>query len=170
MKKYTVGQKERGEVAMNYLSGDALDYYTSTDPISVYEVENEDGEKRYDVIESGYEKLGLTFDEVVEMFTEQYKESTTITLTEIADALIENDSMEQEGNTARYFLHITDQGEILPTLVGADVTFTADADVEGKEGDWREDFEKYNNEEFMDICEDLWRQANKYLKTWKEEN
>lgn len=91
------------------------------------------------------------------------------TVEQIAQALINNDSMEVEGSKARYFLHITDKGEILPTLAGADETFTAEADVEGLEGDWREDFETLDNADFRSVCEDLMEQASDYLETWGEE-
>lgn len=93
-----------------------------------------------------------------------------LTVEEIAQALIDNDSMEQDGDKATYFLHITDKGEILPTLAGADETFTAEVDVEDFEGDWREDFENLENDnDFRSICEDLAEQANEYLETWGEE-
>ena len=170
MKKHTNYEKQMGELAMRFLSDEAFKYYGGTDPLNVYEVEDESGEKKYDVDECGVETLGLTFDEVDELFRDLYKESTTITLTDVANALINYDSMEQDGNTARYFLHITDLGEVLPTLAGADETFTADVDVSDLDGDWRDEFENLNNEEFRDVCENLWRQANEYLDTWKEEN
>lgn len=89
-----------------------------------------------------------------------------LTLNDVAQALIDNDSMEQIGTTAKYFLHITDDGEILPWQTGADETFTADADVDGFEGDWREDFETLDNDAFRDVCEDLLQQANDYLERW----
>ena len=96
-------------------------------------------------------------------------EMRRFTIEEIAAALIENDSMERDGENARYFLHITDAGEILPTLAGADETFTAGTDAPDEDGDWREDFETLENEDFRNVCEDLCRQANDYLETWGEE-
>lgn len=92
-----------------------------------------------------------------------------LTVEEIAMELINNDSMEVEGSKARYFLHITDKGEILPTLAGADETFTADTDAPDDDGDWREDFETLENDDFRSVCEDLMEQANDYLETWGEE-
>lgn len=89
-----------------------------------------------------------------------------ITVEEIAMELINNDSMEVEGDKVRYFLHITDAGEILPTLAGADETFTADTDAPNEDGDWREDFETLDNADFRSVCEDLMEQANDYLETW----
>ena len=90
------------------------------------------------------------------------------TIEEIANALAAYDSMEQDGENARYFLHITDAGEILPTLAGADETFTADTDAPDEDGDWREDFETLENDDFRSVCEDLCRQANEYLEAWGE--
>lgn len=92
-----------------------------------------------------------------------------LTVEEIANALAAYDSMEQDGTTAKYFLHITDAGEILPTLAEADETFTADTDAPDEDGDWREDFETLENDDFRSVCEDLMEQANDYLETWGEE-
>lgn len=92
-----------------------------------------------------------------------------LTIEEIANALAAYDSMEQDGENVRYFLHITDAGEILPTLAGADETFTADTDAPDEDGDWREDFETLENDDFRSVCEDLMEQANDYLETWGEE-
>ena len=92
------------------------------------------------------------------------------TIDEIAQALAENDSMEQEGDTARYFLHITEAGRILPTLAGADETFTADTDVSGFEGDWREEYETLQNDAFRDVCESLRDQANDFMERFGEED
>lgn len=89
-----------------------------------------------------------------------------ITLEQVAQALIDNDSMEVHGASAFYFLHIKDSGEILPTLAGADESFTACIDVEGLEGDWREEIETLDNKEFREVCECLAEQANEYLERW----
>lgn len=70
MKKHTVYQKNQGELAVRDLSEKAFKYYSTTDPLDVYEVETPDGEKRYDVVEGQVETLGLTFKELDEMFTD----------------------------------------------------------------------------------------------------
>ena len=88
------------------------------------------------------------------------------TIEEIANALAAYDSMEQDGTTAKYFLHITDDGRILPTLAGADETFTAETDAPNEDGDWREDFEDLANDDFRTVCEDIMEQANDYLQRW----
>jgi len=70
MKKHTVGQKQRGDLAMRSLSEKAFKYYSTTDPLDVYEVETPDGEKRYNIKEAPIETLGLTFKELDEMFSD----------------------------------------------------------------------------------------------------
>lgn len=92
------------------------------------------------------------------------------TVEEVAQALIENISMETEGTKARYFLHITDKGEILPGSDGADETFSAYTDAPEVDYDWREEFETLDNNSFRRVCEDLCKQANKYLEAWGEED
>lgn len=70
MKKHTVYQKNQGDLAMRSLSEKAFKYYSTTDPLDVYEVETPDGEKRYDIKEGPIETLGLTFKELDEMFSD----------------------------------------------------------------------------------------------------
>lgn len=89
-----------------------------------------------------------------------------ITVDEVAEALVDWDSMEQEGDIATYFLNITDAGEIVPDRREADYIFTAIMSGEGLEGDWCEDVETLDNESFREVCKDLADQANKYLETW----
>lgn len=92
-----------------------------------------------------------------------------ITVDEVAAALADWDSMEQDGDRATYFLYITDAGEIVPDRRDADESFMAGMSVEGLEGDWREEVETLDNEAFREVCKDLADQANDYLETWGED-
>ncbi len=67
MKRHTIYAKERAELAMRYLSKEADEYYAGTSPLDVYEYEDEDGVKRYDVTGAN-EASGLTFEELDELF------------------------------------------------------------------------------------------------------
>lgn len=93
-----------------------------------------------------------------------------ITVDEVARALADWDSMEQEGSRATYYLYITDAGEIVPDRRDADESFTADMNVEGLDGDWREEVETLDNEAFRAVCKELADQANEYLEAWGKEN
>ena len=88
------------------------------------------------------------------------------TVEEVAQALIENCSMEMEGDKARYFLHITDKGEILSGRSGADESFSTYTDAPEVDYDWREEFETLDNDDFREVCEDLCKQANEYMEAW----
>ena len=77
--------------------------------------------------------------------------------------------MEMEGDKARYFLHITDNGEILSGHSGADESFSAYTDAPEADYDWREEFETLDNDAFREVCEDLCKQANEYLEAWWNE-
>ena len=66
--KYTRTMKAAGEQAMMKASSKALAFYDETDPIGVYEYEDEEGNIRY-----GYDGCcgaveGLTFDELEKEF------------------------------------------------------------------------------------------------------
>lgn len=87
---------------------------------------------------------------------------------DVAQALALYDSMEQNGDMARYFLHIKDNGDILPTLSGADASFYYDTDVSDLDGDWRDEFEMMDNSRFMEVCENLRDQALEYLYVWSD--
>lgn len=69
MKKYTNSQKIAGEMACRDLSQKALDFYTTTDPLKVYEYEADEG-KRYAYTGAIGDKDGLTFEELQEIFEE----------------------------------------------------------------------------------------------------
>ena len=58
--KYTQSMKAAGEQAMLHMSSKALAFYDETDPLNVYEYENEDGETRYAYTGCFGEKNGLT--------------------------------------------------------------------------------------------------------------
>lgn len=92
-----------------------------------------------------------------------------LTIEEVSQALIENCSMEMEWNRARYFLHITDNGEILSGQSGADESFSTYTDAPEVDYDWREEFETLDNDAFREVCEDLCKQANDYLEAWWDE-
>ncbi len=64
---YTAKEKINGELAMQNLSREAYDFYCGTSPLDVYEMEEDNGEKRYDVV--GINNADwLTFDELDELF------------------------------------------------------------------------------------------------------
>ena len=70
LRRDTIYAKGQGELAIRRLSKEAQEYYYGTSPLEVYEVEDENGEKRYDVTGAD-EAYGLTFEELDEMFRGQ---------------------------------------------------------------------------------------------------
>lgn len=102
-----------------------------------------------------------------------------ITVAEVMKNLRANSSAEPEDENITYFLHITDDGEIVSCVQDADETFTVsvnmndylgienDDDYEEKYGsDWGAacaDREDDADSEFPWICEQLAAQANAYL-------
>lgn len=89
---------------------------------------------------------------------------------DVAEQLINQISSEWNGNTARYFLHISEHGEILPGQSGAEETFSVDVDVSEYANmdldDPREEFESLDNQRFRDVCENLRSQAKEYIEAW----
>lgn len=89
---------------------------------------------------------------------------------DVAEQLMNQDSSEWDGNTARYFLHISEHGKILPGLSGAEQTFSVDVDISGYANmdldDPREEFESLDNQRFRDVCENLRSQAKEYIEAW----
>ena len=102
-----------------------------------------------------------------------------LTKQEVMNALIENMSCEpDETGAIEYFLHIKDSGEILASFDKADETFSTYLDPEAYEEklqenpeyDFREDIEVEDNKYFLEVVEDLTKQANAYLKDWGEDD
>lgn len=102
-----------------------------------------------------------------------------LTKEQVMNALIENMSSEpDETGAIEYFLHITDNGEILPSFDKADETFSTYLDPEAYEEqlqedpeyDFREDIEVEGNKYFLEVVEDLTNQANDYLRDWGEDD
>ena len=102
-----------------------------------------------------------------------------LTKEQVMNALIENVSSEPDYDGAiEYFLHITDNGEILLSFDKADETFSTYLDPEAYEEkiqedpeyDFREDIEAEDNKYFLKVVEDLTNQANEYLKDWGEDD
>lgn len=68
MKRYTISEKQRGELAVLGLSKKAQTFYNETDPLAVFELETDNG-ARYDV--RGFVDFdGLTFEELQAQFEE----------------------------------------------------------------------------------------------------
>lgn len=102
-----------------------------------------------------------------------------LTNQEVMNALIENMSCEpDEAGAIEYFLHIKDSGEILASFDKADETFSTYLDPEAYEEklqenpeyDFRDDVEVEDNKYFLEVVEDLTKQANDYLKDWGEDD
>lgn len=100
------------------------------------------------------------------------KGSNTMTITftreSIAAHLIDCQSMEYEGgSTCTYYLHMTDEQEMLIARYGSDITFKADRDFTPYMGD--EDFTRFyydetlENEGFAAVVDDLYAQAKDYF-------
>ena len=68
--KYTNKMKIDGEFAMADLSKKAMDLYTNTDPLVVYEYEDSDGNKLYSFDGCLGSGEGLTFEELQDTFEE----------------------------------------------------------------------------------------------------
>ena len=64
MKRYTSTEKNNGEFAVRRLSDKARGVYNGTDPMSIFELDTDDG-IRYDV-RGLYDADSLTFDELQE--------------------------------------------------------------------------------------------------------
>lgn len=73
MKKTQI-MRVAGELAARKLSGKAFELYRNSDPCSIYEYENMDGEKRYAYSFGDAEEENLTFDELNETFESIYDE------------------------------------------------------------------------------------------------
>lgn len=95
-----------------------------------------------------------------------------ITREAIAAALAENQSIEIESpNAATYYLHVTDDQEIVSSYREAAASFHADRDITEFDGDDDEDFdfnalydtETLDNPEFAAVVDDLYRQAAEYF-------
>jgi hypothetical protein len=100
-----------------------------------------------------------------------------LTTKQVMNALIENLSIELDHNgDIEYFLHIKDNGEIVRGMSYADVSFQTHLDKEAYEKRIEEDseydisynIEKEDNPYFMEVVEELTKQANEYLKDWGE--
>lgn len=83
----------------------------------------------------------------------------TISKASIIKAITESQSAEISGNTATYYLHLTEDGEILDSMYDADYTFTADRDISAYEDDESPDrvydTETMEDETFSDMIYDL---------------
>lgn len=90
----------------------------------------------------------------------------------IAAALAENQSIEMETpDTATYYLHVTDDQEIVSSYRKAAVSFHADRDISAFDGEDDEDFdfnglyetETLDNPDFAAVVEDLYQQVAEYF-------
>lgn len=111
------------------------------------------------------------WEQCIEHLLEDAKEFTA---EEVAEAIINSDSAAFEpdptdNSKVLYYLHITDDGEIVSSYYEADESFTAEADIE----EWADDedpsrlyeeFETKENEQFMDVCRRLADKATDYIK------
>lgn len=78
---------------------------------------------------------------------------------DIIKAITENQSAEISGGIATYYLHVTEDGEILDSMYGADFTFAADRDIsayaDDESPDGVYDTENMKDETFSDMIYDL---------------
>lgn len=95
-----------------------------------------------------------------------------ITREAIAAALAENQSVEMETpNAATYYLHVTEDQEIVGSYRKAAASFHADRDITEFNGEDDEDFdsnglcetETLDNPEFAAVVEDLYQQVVEYF-------
>lgn len=97
-----------------------------------------------------------------------------ITVEEVMKTLRENASAESEGTDVVYYLHITEDGEIVSGCQDADETFTVSRDQRDYFGDHDAEYpddwgaccaatEDDPDSDFRAICEDLTAQANAWL-------
>ncbi len=138
--------------------------------------------------ETFFERIGeeytanLTEKEIWDVWNEVWEQSIEhllenakeFTAEEVAEAIINSDStaFEQDptdNSKVLYYLHITDDGEIVSSYYEADESFTAEADIE----EWADDedpsrlyeeFETKENEQFMDVCQRLADEATDYIR------
>lgn len=95
-----------------------------------------------------------------------------ITREAIASALAENQSVEiATSNIATYYLHVTDDQEIVSSYRNAAASFYADRDITEFNGEDEEyfdfnalyDTETLDNADFAAVVDDLYRQAAEYF-------
>lgn len=93
----------------------------------------------------------------------------------IAAHLIDCQSMEYEGgSTCTYYLHMTDDQQMLPSMRGRDVCFKADRDFTPYQDD--EDFTRFyydeslENKDFSDVVDDLYDQAVAYFSEMDDDD
>lgn len=98
-----------------------------------------------------------------------------ITTEDIMTALRENASAESEGTDIVYYLHITEDGEIVGSCQDADETFTVSRNQRDYFGEHDAEYpddwgaccaatEDDPDSDFRAICEDLTAQANAWLE------
>lgn len=98
----------------------------------------------------------------------QLKAVTKYELDEIVEHLQEEMSGEpnHEGQL-EYWLHIDENGNLLPELSGAEMSFSALIDYEPNQDqdnwDWEEEGQP-GYEEFLEVAKDLQEQVNEYLE------
>lgn len=121
---------------------------------------------------------GETFEAVVEKAVDvalKADEKKEITVDDVMTALRENASAESEGADIVYYLHITEDGEIVGSCQDADETFTVAVDQRdyfgAHDAEYPDDWgaccaatEDDPDSDFRSICEDLAAQANAWLE------
>lgn len=80
---------------------------------------------------------------------------------EIMNALVENQSMEAEYGEVFYYIHIAEDGSLLPSLTGAD-----NSEIVKYKGKCLEDYdhEVESNPDFMEVVEKMTEQVNNYIE------
>lgn len=73
MRKFNDSEKLAGEMAIRSLSNKAAEFYNGTDPLDVFEYE-EDGNKSYAYSGAFGERDGMTFEELERDFEEMQEE------------------------------------------------------------------------------------------------
>ena len=105
-----------------------------------------------------------------EMPVEEYifeEEVNLLETKQIVEALQNNNSLEFEYGEKYYYLHLKENGEIVPDYSLADNSFRVKIDIPKELEDTWFDLENANNSSFMEAVEELKLKANNWLKEVK---
>lgn len=88
----------------------------------------------------------------------------TFTVEEVMNALISNNALDYDNaGQLSYYIHITDDGEILPRIDKADKTFTFPVEyTDDNETAWAK--ESADDKDFMEIVVSLVHEMNEYME------
>lgn len=87
-----------------------------------------------------------------------------LSINEVVEALQESMSLEHEYGKNYYYLHITEDGEIVSEIQKADISFRAEVDIPDELSENWHDHENESNQIFMEAIKELTDQANDWLE------